>query len=146
MSRRVTVHHFVANDTTRTYGPGNPTSDLLGVDYWHDVPADAEFPRTILRMHLFARFYLDQARPTDFSLRVSWLDHPSGAPLVIGEFGPFTVNFRQDETARDVIFHLRMIHLEGVGRHSVELLREWKRGWRAGELVPIARTHFLVER
>src|SRR5688500_15573374 len=84
MSRRVRVHHFVANLTTRQYGP-HPTSDLLGVDYIHDVPADAEFPRTILRMDLFTRFYLEQARPCEFFAQVWWIDHPSGTPEMLGQ-------------------------------------------------------------
>ena len=145
MSRRVTVHHFVANLTTRQYGE-HPTSDLLGVDYIHDVPADAEFPRTILRMDLFTRFYLEQARPSEFFAQVWWIDHPSGTPEMLGQFGPFPVNFQVGAVFRDVVFHLHMIRLQGVGRHSIELLRERKRAWQAGELVAIARTHFFVER
>src|SRR5713226_5071039 len=100
MSRRVSVHHFVANETTRTYGPGNRTSDLLRVDYWHDVPADTEFPRTLLRMDLFTRFYLERAKPCKFYLQVWWLDHPSGMQEMLGQFGPFLVNFRKGESVR----------------------------------------------
>ena len=68
MSRRVAVHHFVENETTRTYGVGNRTSDLLRVNYWHDVPADTEFPRSLMRMDLFTRFYLEKAKPCEFLL------------------------------------------------------------------------------
>lgn len=146
MSRRVRVHHFVANETTRTYGHGNRTSDLLRVNYWHEVPADTEFPRTLLRMDLFTRFYLHRANPCDFFLQVVWLDHPSGTQELLGHYGPFSVNFRRDETVRDVTFNLHLIRLQGVGRHRVELLRESKRGWQAGTLVAMAETYFLVER
>lgn len=55
--RRIAVHHFVANLTTRQYGP-HPMSDLLGVDYILEVPPDTEFPRWLPRMDVFARFYL----------------------------------------------------------------------------------------
>jgi hypothetical protein len=142
----VSVHHFVANLTTRRYGPGQRTSDLLVVDYWHDVPPDTEFPHSIARMDLFTRFYLDQARPAVFRVQVTWLDHPGGAPEVIGDYGPFPVDFRSDESVRDVAFRLPMIQLQGAGRHSVELLRVFTSGWRAGESVSIAVTHFFVER
>lgn len=54
----VRVQHCVVNLTTRQYGP-NPTSDLLGVDYFHTVPADTEFPRTFAKLELFVRFFGD---------------------------------------------------------------------------------------
>lgn len=145
MRRRVSVHHFVANLTTRQYGP-HPTSDLLGVDYWHDVPVDAEFPRTIGRMDLFTRFYLERAKPVAFTVRVWWNDHPSGISESIGSYGPFPVPFRPRDGVRDVAFRLHGVRLLGVGRYSVELLRERARGWQAGELASIARTDFSVER
>lgn len=53
---RLRVQHCVVNMTTRQYGP-NPTSDLLGVDYFHTVPADTEFPRTLSKLELFVRFF-----------------------------------------------------------------------------------------
>jgi hypothetical protein len=52
---RLRVQHCVVNMTTRQYGP-HPTSDLLGVDYFHTVPADTEFPRTLSKLELFVRF------------------------------------------------------------------------------------------
>ena len=146
MSRRVAVHHFVENETTRTYGVGNRTSDLLRVNYWHDVPADTEFPRSLMRMDLFTRFYLEKAKPCEFYLQVWWLDHPRETELEIAHSGPFRVDFQRDESVRDVVFHLHMITLQGVGRHRVELLRERRSGWQTGDLVVIASTNFLVER
>lgn len=146
MSRRVSVHHFVANNTTRRYGPGNRTSDLLGVDYQQDVPADAEFPRMLARMDLFTRFYLDRAKPADFFVRVWWNDHPGGEAELVGSHGPFHVDFRAGVPVHDAVFRINMMQLQGTGRHTVQLLRERKRGWRAGELVSIAMTHFFVER
>ncbi|WP_439628396.1 hypothetical protein [Gemmata sp.] len=145
MSRRVSVHHFVANLTTRQYG-SHPTSDLLGVDYWHDVPADAEFPRTIGRLDLFTRFYLDRARPVEFMVQIRWNDHPSGTPVLVGSYGPFRVAFPSTASVRDVAFRLHMVRVQGAGRHSIELFRERTRGWQAGELVSVARTDFYVER
>lgn len=50
MSRSVAVHHFVANLTTRQYGPGQRASDLLDVNYWREVPGDTEFPRVFGRL------------------------------------------------------------------------------------------------
>jgi len=142
----VSVHHFVASLTTRRYDTGQRTSDLLGVNYWREVPADAEFPRTLNRLDLFARFYLFDAKPVEFIVQLVWNDHPSRESKVIGDYGPFRVGFRRDDAVRDAVFHLPMIRLQGAGLHSIELLRERKRGWQTGELVTIAKTHFLVER
>jgi hypothetical protein len=118
----------------------------LDVNYWRDIPADTEFPHHLARMDLFTRFYLDQAKATAFRVQVSWLDHPGESSVVVGDYGPFQVDFWPDESVRDVAFRLPVIPLQGAGRHSIELLREYRSGWRAGELVPIAVTHFLVER
>lgn len=145
MSRRVRVHHFVANLTTRQYG-SHPTSDLLGVDYWHEVPADTEFPRTIGRIDLFTRFYLVHARPVKFTVKIWWNDHPSGTPEPTGSYGPFLVNFHPGTWVQDAALHLHMVRVQGAGRHSIELLRKRRRGWQAGELASVARTDFYVER
>jgi hypothetical protein len=53
---RLRVQHCLVNQTTRQYGQ-NPTSDLLGVDYFHTVPPDTEFPRTVGKLELFVRFF-----------------------------------------------------------------------------------------
>jgi hypothetical protein len=119
---------------------------LFGVSHWIDVPADTEFPYTVPRIQVFTRFYLWHAKPTNFRVLVSWLNTPSGHPLVIGDFGPFTVPFTRNATARDASFNLHNIRLQGVGLHRVELVRERKLGWNAGELVTKATTFFEVER
>jgi hypothetical protein len=97
-------------------------------------------------MDLFTRFYLQRAKPTEFFVQVWWMDHPSGDEEMIGRFGPFQVNFRPDIVVKDCAFHLRNVRLMGVGLHRIELVREVKQGWRKGDMVAIARTHFTVER
>ena len=52
---RLRVQHCILNDTTRQYG-SHPTSDLLGVDYVHSLPADTEYPRFVPKLELFVRF------------------------------------------------------------------------------------------
>lgn len=146
MSRRVRVHHFVLAELIRPESQSWRATDLFGASHWVDVPADTEFPYTVSRLQVFTRFYLDQAKPTEFRVLVSWLDHPSGAPVAVGDFGPFVVPFTRDATARDWSFNLHNLSLQGIGRYRVELVRERKVGWDAGELVPIATTYFVVER
>ncbi len=145
MGRRVSVHHFVANLTTTQSGP-HPTSNLLGVDYWYDVPPDAEFPRTIGRMDLFTRFYLLRAKPVEFFIRVLWLDAPQRSRSEIGRFGPYTVGFKFDETVHDHVFKVFNIRLQGAGRHTIRLLRMQNGGWRGPRLGKMSETHFYVER
>jgi hypothetical protein len=146
MSRRVRVHHFVLADVVRPQSQSWRATDLFGASHWLDVPADTEFPRAVARLQVFTRFYLMRAKPTEFRILVSWIDHPNGVPVAIGDFGPFTVSFARDATVRDCSFNLHNLQLQGVGRHSVELVRERKSGWNAGELVPVATTYFVVER
>jgi len=145
MSQKVSVHHFIANLTTRQYGP-HPTSDLLGVDYIHDVPADTEFPRTLARVDLFTRFYLNGAKPTEFFVRVLWLDSPTPKLRRIGRYGPNLVSFQPNEAVHDHVFKVVNLRLAGAGRHRVLLLRKRTANWRGKRLAIIAQTHFTVER
>ena len=56
---RLAVQQCVVCKTIRQFGP-NPTTDLLGMDYFYTVPADTEFPQPG-NLELFVRFLgLDQ--------------------------------------------------------------------------------------
>ena len=97
-------------------------------------------------MQIFAQFYLSRARPTEFRVRVWWLDRPSSEPELIGDYGPYLVPFTPDVTARDYSFNLHNIQLQGMGLHRVELVREKPSGWNAGKWIRVVRTYFFVER
>ncbi|HEV3387025.1 MAG TPA: hypothetical protein VG097_19560 [Gemmata sp.] len=144
MSRKVSVHHFVANMTTSQSG-AHPTSNLLGVDYWYDVPPDAEFPRTIAWMDLFTRFYLLKAKPVEFYIRVLWQDAPERSRRKIARFGPYMVGFKPDKTVHDHVFKIFNIRLQGVGRHTIQLLRRRYGSWERPRLTKLIETHFFVE-
>jgi hypothetical protein len=146
MSRRVRVHHFVLAELARPEDPAWRVCDLFRVSHWRDVSADTEFPFTVPRMHLFTRFYLTRARPTEFRVRVSWLDVLGRVSHVVGSYGSFIVPFARDATARDWSFNLHNIRLHGTGLHRVELIRERTGGWKAGTPVRVATTYFVVER
>ena len=146
MSRRGSVHHFVVTEVTKPRSPSWRRSDLFGVSYWLDVPEDTEFPKTHARLQVFTRFYLQKAKPTEFQVRVIWLDRPDGTEVQIGLFGLFVVAFARDAVAHDCSFNLHNLLLQGVGRHRVELLRELRTRWGTAEWVVIGRTHFGVER
>jgi hypothetical protein len=146
MGKRVAVHHFVANLTTRQYGP-HPTSDLLGVDYVHEVPADTEFPRWLARADLFTRFYLRDAAPCEFFVRVWWVDHPRRRKgQMTGEHGPFIVNFRPDVAVLDHVFRIVNVRLPGTGLYELRLIRYRQGGYKGGTAAIYARTHFRVEK
>ena len=144
MSRRIAVHHFVANLTTRQYG-SHPTSDLLGVDYVHEVPADTEFPRWLPRVDLFTRFYLSGAKPTEFLIRVVWRSAPDSRQPCYRHYGPFIVAFLPTEVVRDHAFRLVNIRLDGVGWYDVILYRRRNDRVRGRVWRKLVETHWYVE-
>jgi hypothetical protein len=144
MSRRVSVHHFVGNLTTTQSGP-HPTSNLLGVDYWYDVPADAEFPRVIGKLAFFTRFYLRRPTPTEFSVVVRWTDSPDPMRRRARWYGPYLVNFQPTDAVYDHAFRVVNIRLDGVGRYTVWLVSEKPPDWRGRRFAALAKTHFCVE-
>jgi hypothetical protein len=146
MSRRVRIHHFVMANLVRPETNAWRASDLFHVSYWVGVSPDTEFPHTVPRMQLFARFYLDGARPMNFRVRVTWEEHPSGVPELLGDFGPYHEPFTRHPSVHDRSFTLHNLQLHGVGLHTIELLRERSSGWDAGEWIVIKETHFVVER
>ena len=66
MSRRVSVHHFIAVELARPRTAAWRASDIFGASHWLDVPPDTEFPRWLLRVYLFTRFYSNSVKPTKF--------------------------------------------------------------------------------
>ncbi|MCI0700512.1 MAG: hypothetical protein L0241_05465 [Planctomycetia bacterium] len=145
MSRRVRVHAFLAAATVSQSG-SHPTSNLLGVDYWYEVPADAEFPRLIGRLDLFSRLYLERAKETEFFVSIRWLDSPTKQGRQAVRFGPFRVNFQRHEVVRDHVFRVINIRLQGVGRYSIRLIREAQPNWRGQRFVVLGETGFYVQR
>lgn len=144
MGRSVAVHHFVANLTTRQYGT-HPTSDLLGVDYIHDVPVDTEFPRWLPRVDLFARFYLDAAKPTEFLIRVIWRSAPVARQPCQRTYGPFVIPFQVTDVVHDHAFRLVNVQLDGTGWYDVVLYRR-RRTVRGRRWQRLVETHWYVER
>jgi hypothetical protein len=118
----------------------------LGVDYWHEVPADAEFPRVIGKLDLFTRFYLQNARPAEFFVSVRWLDSPTRRGRRPARFGPFPVNFQPHESVHDHSFRVINIRLGGVGRYSIRLVREVEPDWQGRRFARLAETQFYVQR
>jgi hypothetical protein len=145
MRRRVRVHAFLTATTVSQSG-AHPTSNLLGVDYWHEVPADVEFPRVIGRLDVFTRFYLEQAEQTEFQISVRWLDAPTRQGRQASRYGPFALDFQPHQVVRDHVFRVVNIRLGGVGRYSIRLVREVKRDWQGRRFVILAGTEFSVQR
>jgi hypothetical protein len=129
---------------TRQYGR-HPTSDLLGVDYTYEVPADTEFPRRVERIDLFTRFYLNHAGPTTFFVLVRWTDSPEDKRRRVGKYGPYTVGFRPTDLVRDHVFRIQNIQLPGVGRYAVLLVSRRPPDWKGRKYGKLTETHFLAE-
>jgi hypothetical protein len=72
---------------------------------------------------MFARF-VGGTKIAEFEARIVWVDALSG-PRAIETYGPLCVTFREDEPVRDVIFRLRNVPIQGIGRYCI-LLRAIK--------------------
>jgi hypothetical protein len=123
----LSVHHFVVNKVTRQHG-STTTHDLLGVDYRYRFPADTEFPGTILRLDLFARFFVSNIRSTTFKVIVKWLDIPGRQAVLAHRSPTFRVTFPPGIEVMDQVFRLANMQLPGSGRYVFRLfLRQGNR-------------------
>jgi hypothetical protein len=93
--------------------------NLLWVGHTHVFPADTEFPASLPRVDLFARF-VNGSGTGEFAIRLVWLDAPKG-PRRIETYGPFRVVFRPGEPLRDWVFRLLHVQLDGPGRYRLDL-------------------------
>jgi len=123
---RLSVQQCLAAATIRQYGQ-RPTSDLLGVDYFHTLPADTEFPRTT-KLELFLRFLgLDQP-PTWVVVTVTYLDS-SGSDREEVYRKRIELPF-QNQPGWAVLDHapkLMNVLLVGEGDYAIRVLRPRRR-------------------
>ncbi len=120
---RVRVQHCIVNATTRQYGP-NPTSDLLGVDYFHTVPADTEFPRTLGKLELFVRFFGDNGITGRVRITVSRLySNGTDRELVYRRMFDITATGVSGSVVLDRGFKLINVLIPGEGTYAVRVAR-----------------------
>jgi hypothetical protein len=138
MSRLVVQHWIACLETQFEFsGAWLHPYNLLGVSYTYTVAADVEFPCEIPRLDLFARFFYGRGT-REFEIEVHRTDAPNG-PEWVETYGPFTVFFRRDQTARNYVFRLQNFPLPGPGRYQT-LLRMVKPRRRR----PLAEEFFEV--
>ncbi|VTU01529.1 unnamed protein product [Gemmataceae bacterium] len=126
---RLRVQLCVVNATTRQYGP-NPTSDLLGVDYFRTVPADTEFPRTVGKLELFVRFFGTDGAPGCVRVTVARLN-PDGTTrdlVYLRRFDLAAAGVR-GSVILDKGFKLLNVLVPGEGTYAVRVLRRVRRRW-----------------
>ncbi|MDY3555582.1 hypothetical protein R5W24_004725 [Gemmata sp. JC717] len=128
---RLRVQHCVVNMTTRQYGP-NPTSDLLGIDYFHTVPADTEFPRTLAKLELFVRFFGTDGVSGRVRVTVSYL-WPDGTDreLVYRRLFDVAVHDVTGPVVLDRGFKLINVLVPGEGTYAMRVTRRVRRPWEA---------------
>lgn len=128
---RLRVQHCVVNLTTRQYGP-NPTSDLLGVDYFHTVPADTEFPRSLRKLELFVRFFGTDGAAGRVRVTVTrlWPDG-SDRELVYRRLFDVSVQGASGAVVLDRGFKLVDGLVPGEGVYAVRVARRVRRPWEA---------------
>lgn len=128
---RLRVQHCVVNMTTRQYRP-NPTSDLLGVDYFHTVPADTEFPRTVGKLELFVRFFGTDGVTGRVRITVSHLETDgTDRELVYRKVFDVSVPGVGGAVVLDRGFKLLNVLVPGEGTYAVRVTRRVRRPWEA---------------
>ncbi len=128
---RLHVQHCVVNMTTRQYGT-HPTSDLLGVDYFHTVPADTEFPRTLGKLELFVRFFGTDGVAGRVRVTVSHLK-PGGTDreLVYSKLFDLATSNVRGSVVLDKGFKLINMLIPGEGTYAVRVTRRVRHSWEA---------------
>jgi hypothetical protein len=121
MARRLRVQHWVACLGARVVPPAgvNNYYNLSQVGYVQAAPVDAEFPWSLPRLDLFARF-VGGTGTAEFEVRVAWLDAPEGVRPVV-YYGPLRVAFRSGEPVRDTAFRFLNVPIDGPGRYRIQL-------------------------
>lgn len=145
--RRLDVQLCVANMTTKQYGP-HPTSDLLGVDYLRSYLPDTEFPRTMSRLDVFARFFFDPPNPADplaVAVRVWWLRADGRNRTLVNHFD-FSVGVGPDATVHEQVFRLVNVNVPGEGVYAVRLCRPGRHRWKGRGWVARATDYYQVVR
>lgn len=144
---RLVVQHCILATTVRQYG-SRRTSDLLGVDYFFDVPVDTEFPRRIPRLELFVRFFATSPKRTRLLVTITHLDatSPRRQPVyrnlfdLPGVSDPGSVVF-------DRTFKLHNVVVPAEGRYEVRIARRRRRPWQARRTWEVlGREYFQVRR
>lgn len=121
MARRLRVQHWVACLEARVEPPVGPQNfyNLLRVGYTYTGAADTEFPWSVRRMDMFARF-VRGVGVAEFEIRLVWEDAPEG-PREVENFGPWRIRFRPGDPTRDNVFRLLNVPIDGPGRYQLEL-------------------------
>lgn len=144
---RLRVQHCILSQTTRQYG-ANPTSDLLGVDYFHTIPADTEFPGRIPQIELFVRFF--GYRESRGKVRISvWVLDVDGSERqnVFQMVYPLTGRAMPGWEILDRSFKLRGIDVPKLGTYSIAVeYRKRSSRWSPRSWRRLATEFFYVER
>jgi hypothetical protein len=129
MFEEMTVSHcLLCRRATFGSSPSDSVSyDLLGVSYWHRTPEGVGLspfdPYPAKSVDLFVRF-LGGNGACDFEIEVRWESAPEDCPVEPYEyFGPFTVQFHEDDNSRDFLFRVTNVPLFGPGVYSFSLYR-----------------------
>ncbi len=126
---RLRVLNCMLAQTVRQYGP-HPTSDLLGVDYFYDLPADTEFPRRLGPLELFVRFLVSGPLVGRVRLSITRL-HLDGTDRdrVYWKMSDLPAVPNPGLVVIDHGFKLRNVVVPGEARYAVRVSRKVGRRW-----------------
>lgn len=131
----------------RQYGP-HPTSDLLGVDAFIDLPPDTEFPRRYGPLELFVRLSGAGGIGGQVRVLVSYLN-PDGSDrqVIFRKVYALPTVVAAGDILLDRSFKLGDVFLPGEGTYVVRVIRRVRRPWEvsSGWRV-LAADYFYVRR
>ena len=144
---RLRVQQCVLNRTTRQYGT-HPTSDLLGVNYFHPVPGDTEFPYRLGPLELFARILSEDRVGGKVLITVALLNENHSVRQVVYRK---RVSLPTVEIAGPIVvatsFKLMNVVVPAEGLYAVRMVRRVRRRWEEKASWRLLATDFLwIER
>jgi hypothetical protein len=137
---KMRVHHWIACLHCEVDGPAGPDNlyNLRRVGYRYVAAPETEFPWTIEKLDLLARFFGAEGT-RQFEVQVVWADAP-WQPQVVATYGPIVVQFRPGDPVRDFLFRVGKVSFPGRGRYHVRLfeIRGHRLKRRATEYIEVS--------
>lgn len=126
---RLRVLQCIVNRLTRQYPP-DTTSDLLGVNYFRDVPADTEFPKLLPTYELFVRFHARRRIAGSVWVLISSpVTGESGGRVIYRWRFALPVVTAPIDVVYDKGLKLVGVSVPGPGTYTIRVVRRAGRGW-----------------
>jgi hypothetical protein len=143
MARPRLEAHLVVLATTVTKYP--TVTNLLGIDYYHVVPADTEFPKRMDMLDVFVRFFHWGCRPETIAIEV-WSLTDTAEDRTLLHRTTKEVDFRPTEPVHDCSFRLRDVQVPDVGLYAARVCRLTRSRLRGVYWKKLREDYFRIRR